>query len=289
MDLRVLNYFLMVAREGNITKAAQLLHISQPTLSRQLMQLEEELSVKLFQRGKHNVYLTSEGTLFRRRAQEIINLANKAKSELTQEDENLSGTISLGCGELLSMNEIAEMMAAFNEQYPFVKFQLHSAFNNDIKEQIEQGILDLGLLVEPVDISKYDFIRMRTQESWGVLVKDESELAQKGVVRPSDLVGVPLITTNDELMYNELASWAGNYAKEIESAATYNLLYNAAAFLKKKGGAVVCLNLDSSYNGLCFLPLIPALKLNSVLVWKDRQSFSKATAAFIQFIKKYNF
>lgn len=287
MEIRVLKYLLIVAREENITRAAELLHISQPTLSRQLMQLEEELGVKLFKRGKHNVYLTSEGALFRRRAQEIVNLAERAKSEMKQEDELLTGTISIGCGELRSMNELSEMIAVFHHQYPFVEFELHSAYNDDIKGKIEQGLWDMGLLVEPVEITKYDFIRMQSKESWGILVLEDSELAKKGTIHPEDLVDVPLITCRNELSQNELASWFGDNAKSTEAFLTYNLLYNAALVLRQVGGAALCLDLEASYKGLRFIPLEPALEFHSVLAWKDNQAYSKATDVFIQFVKKY--
>lgn len=287
MELRVLRYLLIVAREENITRAAELLHISQPTLSRQLMQLEEELGVKLFQRGKHNVYLTSEGSLFRRRAQEIVDLADRAADEMKQEDELLTGTISIGCGELRSMNELSEMIVAFHARYPFVKFEIHSAYNIDIKERIEQGLLDIGLLVEPVEIAKYDFVRMQTTENWGVLVREDSPLAGKKVVYPQDLSDVPLIMSRNELSQNELSSWFGNYVQGIELFSTYNLLYNGAMVLRKKGGAVLCLDLEAKYDGLHFIPLEPPLTFHSVLAWKDKQAYSRATNEFIQFVKKF--
>ena len=149
MDIRILQYFLMVAREENITRAATILHITQPTLSRQLMQLEEELGAKLFVRSNHNVMLTDEGLLFRRRAQDIISIMEKAKGELSQTDDTLSGIISIGCGELHSVKELAEMMAAFQLQYPLVKFELYSGRNEDLQERLEQGTLDMALFLEP--------------------------------------------------------------------------------------------------------------------------------------------
>lgn len=153
MDLRVLNYYLVVAREENITKAAQLLHMTQPTLSRQLMQLEEELGVKLFQRGKHNIYLTQAGMLFRRRAQELVNLADKAKAELQQSDQELTGEIAIGCNESKSMNELADQISAFRQIHPLVKFTLRSGNNGDIREWLDQGTVDFGILVEPAEVA----------------------------------------------------------------------------------------------------------------------------------------
>lgn len=150
MELRVLKYFLMVAREENITKAAQLLHVTQPTLSRQLMQLEEELGVQLFHRGKHNVTLTEDGMLLRRRAQELVFLSEKTKMELQHKEEMPTGEIAIGCGETKSMAALSEKMVSFRQKYPLVQFSIYSAIADDIKERLEKGLLDMGLLVEPV-------------------------------------------------------------------------------------------------------------------------------------------
>lgn len=287
MDIRVLRYFLMVAREENITRAAQILHITQPTLSRQLMQLEEELGVKLFQRSNHSIYLTSEGLLFRRRAQELVNLAEKAKSELSQTEDTLTGVIAIGCGESQSMNELSEIISAFLEKHPFVKFELHSGNNNDIKEWLEQGSLEMGLLLEPVEIGKYNFVRMTQKDEWGVLVHKDSKFATKDAVRPGDLVGVGLITIMDDPIHNELGSWSGDYAKQMVPIVHYNLLSNAATMVKRDAGVAVCSKPSSHYDDLFFIPFAPKLELGSVLAWKEHLTVSKANNAFIQFIKKY--
>lgn len=285
MDFRVIGYFLTVAREENVTKAAQLLHVSQPTLSRQLMQLEEELGVKLFKRSKHSVLLTSEGMLFRRRAQELMNLADKAKSELVQPEGALTGELSIGCGELLSMDELSEFLSDFSEQYPLVKYHIHSGYNHDIKDWLEDGTLDFGLLIEPVDIGKYDFVRMRKKEQWGALVRTDSPFASAGVIRPGDLAGTPLITVQDDQIHNALRNWSGKYASQMTPVATYNLLYNAAALVRQNMGAAVCIRLECRYEGVCFVPFEPKLELSSVIAWKERQSFSAVSGAFIQCLK----
>lgn len=287
MDIRVLKYFLMAAKEENITRAAHLLHITQPTLSRQLKQLEEELGVKLFKRNDHNIYLTDEGMLFRRRAKEIVNLTEKAKSELMQEEENLVGTISIGCGETYSMKEFANIMNEFQINYPQVKFELYSSNNEDIKEKMEQGQLDLALLLEPVNIKNYNFIRMNTKEQWGALIHKDLPLAKQEVICPGDLVGTLVVTFNiNTPVHNELAAWSGDYAKEMDFSATYNILYNAVIIAKEKKGAVVCLKLDCNYDDMKFIPLQPKLELGSVLAWKEHQINSKVAAAFIEFIKE---
>ncbi|MGP0689617.1 LysR family transcriptional regulator [Priestia aryabhattai] len=287
MDIRVLNYFLMVAREENITRSAQLLHITQPTLSRQLMQLEEELGVKLFQRSNHSIYLTSEGLLFRRRAQELVNLAEKAKSELSQTETILTGEITIGCGESQGMNELSEIITDFLEKHPFVKFELHSGNNNDIKEWLEQGTLDMGLLLEPVEIGKYNFVRMNQKDEWGVLVHKDSKFAMRDAIHPGDLVGIGLITVMDDPIHNELTSWSGDYAKQMEPIVHYNLLSNAATMVRRNAGVAVCSKPNCHYDDLSFVPFSPKLLLGSVLAWKEHQTVSKANNAFINFIKKY--
>ena len=193
MELRVLKYFLMAAREENITKAAQLLHVTQPTLSRQLMQLEEELGVKLFERSRHRIILTEDGMLLKRRAQEIVSLAEKTEREFVRREGELMGEISIGSGELKSSRFLSQVVAAFHEKHPLVQFEIFSGDSDNIKERMERGLLDLGILLEPVDISKYEFIQIPVKEEWGVLVPDDSPLAGKESVRPEDLVSYPLL------------------------------------------------------------------------------------------------
>lgn len=285
MEIRVLSYFLMVAREENITKAAQLLHITQPTLSRQLMQLEEELGVKLFKRSNHNIMLTDDGMLLKRRAQEIVSLAEKTKNEFVQQ-EQLSGEIAIGSGELKSTQSLTQILASFREKYPLVQFEIYSGNSDNIKERIERGTLDLGLLLEPIDIRKYEFFRMPMKEEWGVLVREDSELALLDSVSPKDLIGVPLIFTRRELIQNELLNWFGAYSDQIEIIASGNLLYNLAMMVRNKMGVVMNLKLDCKYDDLCYIPLSPRLNSSTVLAWKKAQTFSPTIEAFIKHAKR---
>lgn len=194
MEFRTLKYFLTVAREENITRAAALLHLTQPTLSRQLMQLEEELGVKLFRRSQHHIVLTEAGMLLRRRAQEIVELAEKTARELRPAEE-ITGRISIGSGDLRSMTYLAKLLAAFHRQHPRVQYEIYSGDSDGIKERIEQGLLDMGLLLEPVDTSRYQILRLPVRESWGVLVPEDSPLARREAVTPGDLADSPLILT----------------------------------------------------------------------------------------------
>lgn len=283
----MLKYFLLVAREENITKAANLLHLTQPTLSRQLMQLEEELGVQLFRRSKHRIILTEEGMLLRRRAEEIVALADKTKDDLQRREEQLSGTVAVGSGELQSSRFLAQLLTAFQEKNPLVSFAIYSGNSDNIKERIERGLLDVGLLQEPVDITKYRFVRTPGREQWGVLVREDSELASRERVGPADLATVPLILPERETVQNELLNWFGPYAERLYVTATGNLLYNLASLARDCGSGVLTLNLDCTYPGLRFVPLDPVLESNTVLVWKKAQTFSAAAAAFLTFSEKY--
>lgn len=283
MELRVLKYFLIVAREENITKAANLLHLTQPTLSRQLMQLEDELGIQLFQRSKHSIILTEDGLRLKRRAQEIVALAEKTKSEFSHNSEELSGEIAIGCGETQNMSFLSEKMYRFRKQYPLVSFQIYSATADDVKERIEQGLLDIGLLTEPVDISRYDFLRMNKKERWGVLVSEDSSLFKKETAGVDDLTGIPLLLPGRLSVQHELSSWFGGNFEQLEVAATYNLITNAANMVRHHVGAALCFDLDYRYDDLKFLPLSPPLETGAVLVWKKNQIFSPAVRAFLNF------
>ena len=287
MEIRVLKYFLLVAREENITKAANLLHLTQPTLSRQLMQLEEELGVQLFRRSKHRIILTEEGMLLRRRAEEIVALADKTKDDLQHREEQLTGNVAVGSGELQSSSFLTQLLTAFQEKNPLVSFTIYSGNSDNIKERIERGLLYVGLLQEPVDISKYSFVRTPCREQWGVLVREDSELASRERVSQADLASVPLILPEREIVQNELLNWFSPYAEGLRITATGNLLYNLASLARASGGSVLTLNLDCTYEGLRFIPLSPPLESNTVLVWKKTQTFSAAAAALIEFSEKY--
>ena len=285
MEIRVLRYFLMVAREENITKAASLLHITQPTLSRQMMQLEEELGVTLFHRSKYRIVLTEDGMLLKRRAQEIIELADKAKQELSHKTEELSGEIFFGCAETRNMTFLSRKMAAFRKKYPLVHYNIYSATADDLKDRMEKGLLDICLFTEPVDISKYEFLRLHEKEIWGVLVRKDSPLAAKESVTPKDLAEMPLLMSRREMVQNELASWFGDYYDKIIVAANYNLILNAAEMVKNGVGIALCFYIENISDDLCFVPFSPTLETGAVLAWKKNYVFSSAATEFIRWIR----
>ncbi len=287
MEIRVLKYFLMVAREESITRAASLLHVTQPTLSRQIMQLEEELGVKLFWRTNHNIVLTDDGMLLKRRAQEIVSLAEKTQEEFAHREEELAGEISLGCGETGNMAFLSDCMVRFRREHPLVRFQIYSANADDIKERIEKGLVDLGLLMEPVDIGRLEFIRMPKRERWGVLMREDNPLAAHAQIAPEDLIGMPLILVGRERVHSELANWFGDVYESLEIAATYNLFLNAANMVERGVGAALCFQLESFASGLVFRPLSPVLETGAVLAWKKNQPFSPAARTFIEKTRNY--
>ncbi|MEG0368284.1 MAG: LysR family transcriptional regulator, partial [Coprobacillus sp.] len=276
-----------VAREENITKAAGILHITQPTLSRQLMQLEDELGVQLFKRGKSKIILTDEGMLLRRRAEEIIDLSEKTERELTRQEE-LIGEVYIGGGETNTMKLLADIMKRFHGQYPLVKFDLFSGNADDVKEKIDRGLIDIGLLTEPVDISKYDFVRLPQKDAWGVVMRKDDPLSEKEFVTADDLKGKDIMFSKRVIVQNELASWFGDNYDKLNIVATYNLIYNATLMVEAGMGYAVCLEklvYDNIDNQVCYRLFQPRLETGTVLVWKKHQVFSPATTKFIEWIK----
>lgn len=288
MELRVLNYFLAIAREENITKAAQTLHVTQPTLSRQIAQLEEELGVKLFVRSNHNISLTEDGMILKRRAQEIISLADKTKKDFMNKEETLSGEIAIGSGEFQSTRFLSRLIAAFKEKYPLVRYEIYSGNTGNIQDNIERGLLDIGLINEPVDIRKYDFVSTSQKEKWGIMVKKDSELAGKESIRPDELIGYPLIIPSGDFIKSFIEKWFGEYASQMNTVAAVNLLYNGAMMVENDIGVLMCIKLNSEYKNLRFVPLSPAVEAGTALAWKKEQIFSPATTAFIEFAKQYS-
>ena len=285
MDLRVLKYFLAVAREENITRAAALLHLTQPTLSRQLMQLEEELGVKLFQRSRYHIVLTDEGMRLRRRAQELVDLADKTTREFITGETELMGEIAIGAGETRSMSFLSRAMVFFRERYPKVTFRIFSANADDVKERLDTGLLDMGLLTEPVDVGRYAFCRMKERDLWGVLVRMDSPLAKLSAVTPDDLSQVPLIVSGRERVQQELANWFGDRWEQLQIASTFNLIINAANMVRYGVGTALSFDLNFAFDDLRFIPLSPTMSTGTVLVWKKDQILTPAAEAFHEHIK----
>lgn len=287
MELRVLNYFLAIAREENFTKAANMLHVTQPTLSRQIADLEQELGVKLFVRSNHNIILTEDGMILKRRAQEILSLADKTKRDFLQKDEALSGTISIGSGEFRSTKYLAKIIAEFHKKYPDVKYEIYSGNAGNIRDYIERGLLDLGLMSEPIDVRKYNFVNMPINEQWGVFVPINSSLSEKSSISPEDLVGMSVITATGDFNQSRIGKWLGDYKDQVEIVATANLPYNEAVLSQENIGVMLSIKLNCTYENLRFIPLSPILEVSTALAWKKDQTFPTATSEFLDFSKKY--
>lgn len=287
MELRVLNYFLAVAREENFTRAAEQLHVTQPTLSRQIADLEAELGVKLFTRSNHSIVLTEDGMLLKRRAQEILSLADKTKRDFLYKEEKLEGVITIGSGEFSSTGILTDCIAAFRRKHPRVRYEVYSGNSGNIRDNIERGLLDMGLMLDPIDIRKYAFIPMPVKERWGALVREGTPLAEKESIAPQDLVGIPLISTTGEIARSNVGKWLGVYQEQVEVIAGGNLLYNQALLAQSNVGATLGVRLNCRYEGLRFVPLSPVLEASTSLAWKKDQVFSSAATAFLEFAKTY--
>ncbi len=284
MELRVLRYFLAVARAENISAAAAVLHLSQPTLSRQLMELEAELGVKLFCRGKRKISLTDEGRLLRKRAEEMTQLAEKTQAELAA-PAALSGEIYIGGGETGAMRQVARLVRELQRQHPKLRVHLFSGNAEEVTERLDKGLLDFGLLIQPAELAKYESLRLPQKDRWGVLMRKDSPLAEKAEIAPEDLWPLPLIGSRQRRVSGSIARWIKKDYEELNLVASYNLVYNAALLVEEGMGYALALeNLAHTGQGsaLCFRPLVPALWAEADIVWKKQQVFSKAAGLLLQ-------
>jgi len=290
MEIRVLRYFLAVVREESITKASQVLHITQPTLSRQLAQLEEEAGVKLFERGNRKIRLTNEGFLLRRRAEEIVELADITARELLEQEAQIEGIISIGSGELGSMETIAQLCGTFRIKYPRVRFDIYTAAADVVKERMERGIIDIGLLLEPVDMERFEFIRFAKKERWVVLMRTDDPLAGLEYVTVKELKNLPMILPGRLSVQSELGNWFGDAFGNLDITYTSNLTTNAAVFVEKGFGYAVVVEGSLPFcdrGRVVSRPLYPELSATTALAWKREQPFSKATKQFIEYSKQF--
>lgn len=288
MEIRILRYFLTVVREESITKASEVLHITQPTLSRQLAQMEKDLGVKLFDRGTRKIKLTNEGILLRRRAEEILQLVDKTEKELVEQEEQVEGKISMGCGEIAAVQLLSQIIKSFRQKYPLVTFDIFTATADLVKEQMDKGLLDIGLFLEPIDMEKYEFTRLDIGEKWVVLMRSDDPLAARETITPQDLSELPLILPRRMNVQNELASWFGSYYDRLNVVFTSNLSTNSSIMVNS--GLAYSLVIEGAvpfldHSKITYRPLDPPLTATSVLAWKRGQPFSLATTKFIQHIQ----
>lgn len=290
MEVRLLTYFLAVANEGTVTRAAESLHITQPTLSRQLAQLERELGVQLFERGSRHVALTEEGRLLRARAREIIELVEKTENEVARRSQELEGVVVVGTGETVTFNKVADLFEGFRRVHPGVTFDLYTATADLIKERMDAGLVDVGLLLEPVGKERYGYVRCGVEERWVVAMRPDDPLAALDSVGADDLVGLPLVLPRRADVRSELASWFGDSYDRMSVAFTNNLSANSLVLAQRGLGYPLVIEgllplWDASL--IVYRPLRPALRTTSVLAWKRDGNPSRAAAAFIAYAQEH--
>lgn len=289
MELRVLEYFLTIAREQTISSAAEALHITQPTLSRQIKELEEEIGKQLFIRGNRSIILTEDGLLLKQRADEIISLVKKTQAELSMTDASLSGDIYIGAGETEGMRIVAKAINTMQNKYPLVKFHLFSGNAQEVVDKLDKGLLDFGIFIDPADMSKYDFLKLPATNTWGVLMRKDSPYASLNVITSKELKKMPIICSNQNLVKNEFAGWLGGNQRKLNIISTYNLIYNASLVVEESHIYALCLDgiINTSGNSpFCFKPLEPRLEVGISIAWKKYALLSKASEYFLEILKK---
>lgn len=276
-----MQYFLAVTREGNISAAAQSLNLSQPSLSRQLKDLEDELGARLFIRGNRRIELTEEGLILRKRAGEIMQLVELTESEISEVKNNISGTLSIGAGESLSMHRITEVFRRLKENYPDIRLNVVSGDTEDLQDRLDRGLLDFALIFTDFDRNAYHHLTLEEKEIFGVIMRRDDALAEKEYITVKDLYDKPLIVSRA----NGLDIFSGSQARKLQVAATYNLLYNASLMVEDGIGVAISFDglVDTSENSsLCFRPLYPEISVSPSLIWKRHQKLSIISQLFIK-------
>lgn len=284
MELRVLQYFLAVTREQSISGAAESLHLSQPTLSRQLKEMEDELGKQLFIRGNRRVTLTEEGMILRKRAEEILELVQKTEDEISLSDETIAGDITIGAGETDGVRLLAKAAQKVQNEYPLVHFHIVSGDRVTVSEEMDKGLIDFGLLFGKIDTSKYESIRLPYQDSFGVLMRRDSPLAAKETITPKDLLDQPLILSRQMAHDSDFNNLFHCDVEKLNIVATYNLLFNGSLMVDEGMGYAICFDKIINVSGesnLCFRPLTPQTDAGMSLVWKKYQVFTKAAEKFL--------
>lgn len=289
MEIRVLRYFLEVAREGSITHAAQRLHISQPTLSKQLKDLESELGKKLFVRGSFSVHLTDEGMLLRKRAEDILDMVDKTSEEFRTLGQITGGDIRIGCAESDGIRHLARCIKAVQQRYPGIRVHLYSGDTEDLSERLDRGLFDFAVIAQAVDLSKYNYLEFPDADTWGVIMRKDAPLAQKKAVCIDDLLDVPLIASRQGLR-EDIPRLFGEKADRLNVTATLNLSFNGSILVREGLGYVLTFDklIDTSeHSELCFRPLTPTLKTRLSIIWKKYQVFTPVAEVLLDELKAY--
>ena len=286
MELRLLKYFLEIANEENITKAAEKLHITQPTLSRQIAGLEQEIGRKLYTRESYGIRLTEEGRLLKKRAQEILELEDKTLTELT--GTNIHGTVFIGAGETAGVKNISKVLRDLRRDYPDINYRMISGDAEDISDKLAKGLIDFGLFVGKVNLKDYECITLPDADRWGLIIRRDDELAGKKFIAPEDLRGRELLFSHQAKSHGEFSDWLGYSMNELDIIGTHNLAYNASVMVREGLGILITIEgivNTSRENGLKFIPLRPEIKAELVLAWKKEAVLSKAAQKFLELFK----
>lgn len=285
MEIRLLEYFLAIDDAGSLSKAAQRLHVTQPTLSRQLKSLEEELGTPLFTRNNHGLTATQAGLYLRTRAQEILTLAQQTEQSFQdQREQLLSGNISIGAVEADSSHLLAEELGEFITRYPAVTFDLFTGTSDVLFDRLDKGLIDLALLLEPVNAEKYDSLRLAHTERWGLIVSVDLPIAKQPVIQPTDLLDIPLIISNREAVQNLLVNWSDVAFDDLKIVGHFNLIFNVLPLVQQQVGAALAIEgvLDpKNHMGVRFVPLSPRVQTHTILAWRKHRLQSPITEAFI--------
>ena len=284
MEIRTLKYFLAVAREENMTRAAEQLHVTQPTLSKALKSLEDELDKKLFTRHSFSIRLTDEGVLLRERAEDLISMADKIEKEFLSLDDITGGELFLGLAESYQIEYVAKAIKAFKERYPKLHYHIISGDTEQVADKLQKGILDFVVLAEEPDPRKYDFIPFPEADVWGLVFPADDALAAKDQISLSDLIGLPLFCS-EQAWIHEFKAWAGNKYNELHLEGSFRLSYNGSIFAKAGLGYLLTFDklIDISQDsGLVFRPLTPRLETKLFLVWKKYQTHTPIAERFLE-------
>ncbi len=287
MELRVLRYFLAVANEGSVSRAAAALHVTQPTLSRQLMDLEEELGTRLLRRSSRSTALTESGVYFRRRAEEIVALADAAQAEFRGQGGDIIGDVFIGGGETPAFSLLAEAAQRVQAAHPGVHFRLYSGNGNDVAERLERGVLDFALFIDPVDVSRYHSLTLPVRDVWGVLMREDAPLAAQPCISPQQLRGLPLLLSSQSQIDTLFAAWLGEDVSKLNIVARGNLLYNLSLMVRQGLGYAVTLAgiLNTAGSGLVFRPLSPALSAGIHVAWVKSRPLSRAARLWLETLR----
>ena len=290
MELRVLRYFLTVAKEQSFTKAAEQLHITQPTLSRQISGLEEELETVLFNRNGRNITLTDEGLLLKRRALEIIDLEDKIVDEFKENEDVVDGVITIGCGEFAAVETLAKIIEGYKRKYPMVQIALHTGTADNVLEMMNKGLIDIGLFLEPTNTENLDYIRIKDSDWWVVGMRPDDPLAEKEYITKEDLLNLPLILPERYSVQSELANWFGKDFEKLNIAFTSNLGTNAGVMAINGLGYPVSIRGAAKYwrsDLIVQKKLYPEMKSSTVIAWRRNIPYSKAIKLFIEEINAF--